>query len=333
MPSKPLQVFLLSLILSAVSCPCFASEFMKVGMAEYAAGNYGDAAGHFGGALSTDFNNATLHYYLGSCYAHMKQKEAAVREFRIAYALEPDKEVGHYARQALELYGFDTVGATDKKNPNEAPANGSGVHVPTGASGLLPGAMGSSSELSSPSGHSNQSTEMPRQKTILEKQAEELANMRAEQGRISSDAAGKQGEELIKQRTRELLDANSYTTRRGRYIPATQLYGDDKKNIDSLRSWYESQKSSYAESAQQSREIQRTADSLRELMNEEQHAGKMHLSPSGTNLYVRSYEMSPSATSKTPITPEKTLATPEKSTTATPENKSPGDTPKNGTLK
>jgi hypothetical protein len=90
-------------------------------------------------------------------------------------------------------------------------------------------------------------------------------------------------------------------TRRGRVIQPTQLTGDDSKSIDSLRRLYDSQKTSYAENgAQQSREIQSTANSLKELMNEEQHAGKMHLSPSGTNLYVRSYEMTPTLPEKTP---------------------------------
>lgn len=300
------QNLLLLIILVALSPKCLASEFMKQGMADYAAGNYGDAAGHFGGALSTDFNNATLHYYLGSCYAHMKQKEAAVREFRIAYALEPEKEVGHFAKQALELYGFEPGGPAEKKAQVEPGAFAPGGTVPAGGSVLpgfgvptaTPGAIGAPGIVS---GQSSSTTEMPKPKTMLEKQAEELANLRAEQGRISSAEAAKQGDQFIQQRTRDLLDANRYVTRRGRVIQPTQLTGDYSKSIDSLKRLYDSQKSSYAENgAQQSREIQSTANSLKELMNEEQHAGKMHLSPSGTNLYVRSYEMTPTLPEKMP---------------------------------
>ncbi|MBS1956163.1 MAG: hypothetical protein JST89_18405 [Cyanobacteria bacterium SZAS-4] len=261
-----------------------ATDFLKEGMADYAAGNYSDASGHFGGALSTDFNNATLHYYLGSCYAHMKQQEAAVREFRIAYALEPTKEVGRFAKQALEIYGFDPDGPVEKK-PSATPLGalpGANSSALPPSSGRLPGAV----------------VETPKPKTMLEKQAEDLKNLRSEQSRLASEDAGKQGERFVEKSKNDMLDSSRYITRRGRIVQPS-LTSDDNKTLENLRKLYDSQKSSYLDvGARQNTEIQNTAASLQDQMNEQAKAGKLHLSPSGTNLYVRNYELTPAADSK-----------------------------------
>lgn len=279
----------LLLLLVALAAPqaSLATDFMKEGMADYAAGNYADASGHFGGALSTDFNNATLHYYLGSCYAHMKQKEAAVREFRIAYALEPEKEVGRFAKQALEVYGFDPAGPVEKKPL-------------VNALGAIPGLNASTMPPSSglPNGP-NSVIEPPKPKSMLEKQAEDLKNLRSEQSRLASEDAAKQGERFVEKSKNDLLDASRYVTRRGRVIQP-QLTGDDNKTLENLRKLYDSQKSSYLDvGARQSSEIQNTASSLQDQMNEQLKAGKVHLSPSGTNLYVRNYQITPALDAKT----------------------------------
>src|SRR5262249_42714207 len=60
-----------------------------------------------GAALNSDFNNPVLHYYMANSFLHLKQTEAAIREFRIAYALEPNKEVGKFSKDALATLGVD----------------------------------------------------------------------------------------------------------------------------------------------------------------------------------------------------------------------------------
>ena len=47
---------------------------------------------------------------MGSCYMKLRQNDAAVREFRIAYALEPSGTPGKYAKQALDSMGVDKSG-------------------------------------------------------------------------------------------------------------------------------------------------------------------------------------------------------------------------------
>ncbi len=88
---------------------CAGEDLIKQGIAEYNAGDFGNAAGHLGAALSTDFNNPVLHYYLGNSYVRLKQKDGAIREFRIAYALQPDAQVGQYSKDALALLGASVV--------------------------------------------------------------------------------------------------------------------------------------------------------------------------------------------------------------------------------
>jgi hypothetical protein len=85
---------------------------LKQGIDEFRTGKYQDAAGHLGAALSTDFNDPVLHYYLGSTYVRLNQRDGAVREFRIAFALNPDSEAGRLSKQALSMLGVDTGGSS-----------------------------------------------------------------------------------------------------------------------------------------------------------------------------------------------------------------------------
>ncbi|MBA3859740.1 MAG: hypothetical protein C0507_22765 [Cyanobacteria bacterium PR.3.49] len=87
-----------------------ANKFLLQGIQDYRNGDFSAAAGNLGAAMSTDFNNAMLHYYMGNCCVHLKQMESAVREFRIAYALDPTGQVGKFAKQALDYLDVDAQG-------------------------------------------------------------------------------------------------------------------------------------------------------------------------------------------------------------------------------
>jgi len=100
-------------LLTALAALCATAAraenpFLTQGIKEFNAGDYENAAGHLGAALSTDFNDARLHYYLGNAYVHLKQTESATREFRIAYALQPNAEVGKFAHKALVMLGAES---------------------------------------------------------------------------------------------------------------------------------------------------------------------------------------------------------------------------------
>lgn len=92
--------------------PCRADDpEMQQGMAQYRKHEYVDALTHLGSALSTEFNNANLHYHMANCLVHMRQKESAIREYRIAYALDPYGKIGNYSKMCLHLFGIDAAGA------------------------------------------------------------------------------------------------------------------------------------------------------------------------------------------------------------------------------
>jgi hypothetical protein len=80
---------------------------MDEGIKAYSNGNYSDAIAHLKDALNSEFNSAKLHYYMGACYMKLKRKDLAVREFRIAYALEPGSTPGKYAKKALDMMDID----------------------------------------------------------------------------------------------------------------------------------------------------------------------------------------------------------------------------------
>ncbi len=243
------------------------TNFLKQGIAEFNAGNYTDASGHLGAALSTDFNNSVLHYYLGNCYVHMKQREAAIREFRIAYALDPDKDVGKYAKQALAGLNVDGPAPTaTSPNPNADAAAKAAVDklldlkskpggwIPTGGAGLPMPSTGPLPPL------------QPGQKVEI----------------------GRGG------RLFEPTPTPTPPT-----PPATNPNDVAKQQLEALRKLYEGNR--YVPTTRTSQEIQKTADNLRELMTQQSKPGSHHLVPAGTNLYIRNYQTAPPEGAQPPL--------------------------------
>lgn len=100
-----------ALLVGLTSSAAFAvNKHLLQGIQDYHDGDFNAAAGNLGAAMSTEFNNPTLHYYMGNCCVHLKQMESAVREFRIAYALDPTGQVGKFAKQALDYLDVDARG-------------------------------------------------------------------------------------------------------------------------------------------------------------------------------------------------------------------------------
>ena len=83
---------------------------MKIGIVKYKEKNYSEAAGYFGMALQAEFNNPSLHYHLANCMVHMRQKDVAIREYRIAYALYPTGTIAKYSQMCLAKFGIDATG-------------------------------------------------------------------------------------------------------------------------------------------------------------------------------------------------------------------------------
>jgi tetratricopeptide (TPR) repeat protein len=108
--SQGKTLVLISLAMGAC-LPCMAEETeLKQGMYSYRHRDYSEALSHLDAALPLEFNNANLHYHMANCMVHMRQKESAIREYRIAYALDPHGKAGNYSKMCLHLFGIDAAG-------------------------------------------------------------------------------------------------------------------------------------------------------------------------------------------------------------------------------
>jgi len=264
-------VLSLAVVLSAGStCGAVLAENdnMRLGVAEFNSGAYSDALGHLQAALATDFQNAKLHYYLASTFIHLNSKEAGIREYRIAYALDPDKEVGKLSKQALVLLGADeskpkeTAKPQDKKPPSDPV--------------------------------------LDKLTATLQQQAEQARSLDRNNGEIAGEIGRRNNDMLGRAKSDMLKDLSYY--RRGRLIQLP-LPDDAIKQLDSLKRMYDAQKNAYMDgTARHSDEIQKSADNLSGLLNSKGKPGSPKLVPEGTNLYIRNYknESSPPAPASTP---------------------------------
>lgn len=119
---KQATSLLIALLLSGLSqhAAQALNPHMRQGIVDYQNGDFLSAAGNLGAALPTDFNNATLHYYMANCYVHLKHMPDAVREFRIAYALDPTGQVGKFSKSALDFLDVEAIGSGLKKKQSVA---------------------------------------------------------------------------------------------------------------------------------------------------------------------------------------------------------------------
>lgn len=248
-----------ALLLSSFACPPRAlatpKELLKQGMQEYQAGDYANAAGHLGAALTTEFNNPVLHYFLANSYIKLNDKKSAIREFRIAYALDPEGEVGKFSKQALSYLGIDA----DVPEKKEAPV-------------------------------SYEKKVDPRlEKTLqtLDKQAYGEADSRSNKSRITSEQIERKNSEALQNKRNDFISKLPpwYLHRNNNQLPS-----DISRQLEELRRDFETRKSTYLDSSmREATEIRKSADNLRDLLNEKPKPGKTHLDPVGTNLYTRNY--------------------------------------------
>lgn len=233
------------------------NPLLTQGIQDYNSGDYDAAAGHLGSALSAEFSNPVLHYYLGNTYVRLNRKESAIKEFRIAFALEPDKKVGKLAKQALNYLGADTgepakAAAPEPAKPIEPPKD----------------------------------PLLEKTKSALKEQAETaktLVRSRYEQDAID---ASKRTAQMLEKAQKDLLD--SLAKKRGsgsQSIPA-----DSQKQLDALKQLLDAQKTTnYDRNNQRAQEIEKSAANLQDLLEQKNSKAGLKLNPVGTNLYVRNY--------------------------------------------
>jgi hypothetical protein len=245
------------LVVYCSSAALSVNKHLLQGIQDYRDGDFTTAAGNLGAAMSTEFNNPMLHYYMGNCCVHLKQMETAVREFRIAYALDPAGQVGKFAKQALDYLDVDAQGQglTKKASPQ---------HV-----------------------EPRMDPAMERALAALDKQSGTNPKYRPRQENTSQLPWWMQQKK------------NDVPPELSRYL-------------DSLRQQYEgNQPGANQRFIRQPTEMQKSAENLKNLLQEKTKEGKHHLSPHGTNLYTRNYSQ-PTSEHKPVDPPPKPGAVPGK---------------------
>lgn len=258
-----------TLLFIALCEPCLADpNFMKLGVSEYHAGDFANAAGHLGAALATDYNNATLHYYLANSYLRLNQRDGAIREFRIAYALQPSGALAQYSKTALAQLGADVVSGSQ--------------------SGETKAGEGKPADKAGPAADASYDKAV----AALKEQSNKESSLRSGVGQSAAETLAKRGGEVIKQTKDEMLNniPQRYNRRTGTTYQ-TNLPSDSQSQLDSMRKYYDAQKSKYLESsAQSAKEIQKSSENLQSLLNDKPKPGEAKLVPAGTNLYIRNYQ-------------------------------------------
>lgn len=107
---SPLKFLLICALVVSAAPACLADDDLQQGFQEYRKHDWDEALTHFGAALPIEFNNANLHYHMANCLVHLRHKESAIREYRIAYALDPQGRIGNYSKMCLHLFGIDAAG-------------------------------------------------------------------------------------------------------------------------------------------------------------------------------------------------------------------------------
>lgn len=124
--------FCLALSINDAFAPkcAFASELLNKGIAAYSAGDYSQSVQFLKEAKKRDFENATLHYYLGSALVKLKRSQEAVLEYKLALDLNPEGKLADYCRAALAVLAGPPVKVSETKEQLSAPAKFEKIEQP-----------------------------------------------------------------------------------------------------------------------------------------------------------------------------------------------------------
>jgi tetratricopeptide (TPR) repeat protein len=237
-------------------------NFLQEGIKLYNAGKYMHAAGSLGAAMSSEFSNPVLHYYLANSFARLKQNEAAIREYRIAYALDPNSKLAEYCKTALFAYGVDELTASK-------PAK-----ILTHQDDIVNQTLTRiRQQLENAKANTNSSHQL--KMTSLDKQK-------------STDL------DRVPNR-REITD--SIGGRRGRFFNS-DIQKIIEEELNKQKEAIEKQhghkaRAMNSEDAKRNSNLEQSASNLQDLLTQPVHPGNVKLVPTGTNLYIRNYKSAP----------------------------------------
>ena len=84
--------------------PVLASDpKLDQGIREYNAGHYSEAVSLFNVAQTSEFNNPVLHYYLANALAKINMTKDAIKEYKVAMALQPEGQLACITARRLSI--------------------------------------------------------------------------------------------------------------------------------------------------------------------------------------------------------------------------------------
>lgn len=253
---------------------CAENAAMTEGIEAFKEGDFKLAESRLGCAQAAEFSNPVYHYYLANTYIKLNKKELAIQEYRISFALAPEKEVGKLSKQALISLGLESE---EKK----------------AAKADLPKVKEPPKDLV-----------LEHAKSSLQQQAENAKNSTRSKGERDAMEAARVQSEAIAKAQKELEDN----------IAKGKGNKESLKQLQQLKQYYDSQRTSLERGNSRAQEIQKSADNLQTLLDEKKPIGTRKLSPVGTNLYVRNYADAYSRPAATPTSSTATTSTPAAST-------------------
>jgi tetratricopeptide (TPR) repeat protein len=287
------------------------TALMQKAVEEYRSGDFADAAGNFYATLTKEFNNPMVHYYMASCYVHLEDPDSAVREFRIAYALAPNTDIGYYSKTALKYFVFNSDGSavstSKKEKKNEAksgsPIGGSsgtssgtssGAGATTSSAGAAGGAGASGMSGTSGAGGGagagvgvgvGAGAGTTGSSDVIQSQAQREKESRLAQSAKLAEEINKQGDDRFNKAVSGLS-----SDPREREQQMLRLPDDVKSMLNNLRAEYDMRKKLQLEAGkQQADKLDESASNLQSLIDQHQSL------QTGSNLYVRRYKQDAAA--------------------------------------
>jgi tetratricopeptide (TPR) repeat protein len=298
-----IAVVSLSVILSALlySLPVSAEStttLMKQAVEDYRSGHFADAAGNFYATLTREFSNPMVHYYMASCYVHLEDPESAVREFRIAYALAPNTDIGYYSKTALKYFIFNADGSAvgtskkDKKLEAKSGLLSGGTSGASAAASASAGAARGATGTAGPTGTTGTATD------VIQSQVQREKESRLAQSAKLAEEINKQGDDRF---NKAVSGLSSDPKEREQQI--LRLPDDVKSMLNNLRSEYDMRKKLQLEAGkQQADKLDESASNLQTLIDQHQSL------QTGSNLYVRRYKQDVEKTKSAKSIPATTSA-------------------------
>lgn len=243
---------------------------LKEGISLYKRGDYRGSMSEFALALNSEFSNATLHYYMANALIGMRQRESAIREFRIAYALAPREEPGMLSHLALSYMDADNYDDNVTKKP-EAPKVGAKPEP------KVDPVFEKSLEL------------LKRQAADAAFDVKNLSPKDADMIRLHDENIAKSRNAIVD----ALLKANP---------DDLHLSGEALSHLNRTKQLVEERNRRMGNIGKKVSSVTDSAASLQTLMQEKNSKSAPRLDPRGTNLYIRNYK---APTSKSETLPTK----------------------------